>query len=284
MAEERMELAFLCGNKYNFRAMGEACLRQWQDRFRSRVFLHDFPRDYDALPLLARLKAQGLLREFAFIPDIGQVGSHYRALRSLRCSLLQEPMDLLIVDDDSAPMAQCLIDIARRKGAPVFSLEIPVPIWLVTFYQKKKEHSGSPGSSGSPPRRERITLREKVRRDGLRGLLLTLYRNLRSRTLSGLRDWMHYWLLSLLFLGKRFPRHPLERRGILQLATDRVDGAIVYSSLVQEALQHFFPKLRIAVAQHPLSGSCRCAPARGGASFSAGPCAPARGGASKKLL
>ena len=243
-----MKALWVWGNKYSFRSMGIPVLRQMNGWGQMDLVLLDFPQGDEIRPLLEELQSAGRIRSWALIPDNRRAVAHHRALSRISRKSKKEGFDLLLLDDDSVPMAQYFIRAARRVRASVIALQTVAPVKLLRAHAAKEVQQ----TKSSPLFSQRIQLSR------ISSQAQSAWRFLGNRLRGEWRVFLHYRLLPGLLTGRRFDRNELERKGLLQFASPRVDGAIVYSDSIREAFRHFFPELQVWVARHPLAGQCRC--------------------------
>ncbi len=262
-----VELVLVCGNKYSFRSLLVPVLRQVEGSQAVRLLLLDFPESYGILPVLDELQRQGVLRSFQMIPDSHHASwRHHRALAAAKRSLCELAPDLLVVTEDSAPMFQYLIHPLRRHGVPVVALQTVVPIQLIAAYEKAVGTTPAAPAGLSPAlwtRSGREAFFAKMvwsfgRWQRIRGRIRALGLSVKGKVKGWFLLWLNYRILPLFFLGRFLDPPPPGGRALSEFVSGKVDGAIVYSDKVKEALKLFFPRMNVWVARHPLSDRCRC--------------------------
>lgn len=251
----RIKLAIVCGNMYAFRSMFAPVVRQLSGMASIRLFLQEYPQNYDISALLEEFRGSGIVESYSFIPSDSNHWRHHRALQAIYRSLPREKLDLLIIDEDSQPMSRYLIDLARSKNAVVVGLQKEIPVRLLAACETARladESSPAPASPWRPRYQELLRrLNMLVRRPNF--VIAVLWQ--RSKHL--LRSRLNYWILPLLLVGRKLnvPEHHKITNGF---PSTQVDVTIVYAQQFKEALHQFFPRLNVTVAQHPLAQNCRC--------------------------
>lgn len=265
---DQIKIAMVCGNKYAFRSIYVPLIRQLGDGSSIRLYLADYPEDYNIDPLLKDLHDSGPVEETYMIPDGRHTFQHHLTLAREGKKLAGRPLDLLIVDADFTPMHQYLISAARAAGAKVVAIQKEPPTQLLALYARAT--SREPLEKREPTTVRPITAAfQRLIVGPHRPQTLTqLFQEAITRALTG---WRHAWrgwrtilnyrILPLVLIRQTFSRHPYEKNGTILFASSRVDAAVVYDEKIRRALRYFFPSMQVCTARHPLSAFCRCRPA-----------------------
>ena len=253
--KDRINLSIVCGNKYAFRSMYVPVVQQLSMMASIRLYLLDYPEDYDINTLLQELHGAGIVESYSIIPSGSHLWRHHRVLRDIYRSVSQEKLDLLIVDEDSTPLTRYFIDVARSKHAAIAGLQKETPVRLLAAFES--------GNSGIKSLQAPVNPWGSQYRKLLRSLNIAARRPLFAVTVlfqqckQLFRSRLNYWVLTLLMIGHKlqYPGHHKLTHGF---PSTQVDVTIVYAQQFKKALLHFFPWLVVTVAQHPLTQNCRC--------------------------
>jgi hypothetical protein len=222
-------------------------LRQLSQIASFQVYILDYPEDYEISPLLQELHDSGVEVAHAIIPSNSHHLRHHWALRAFHSSLTCGTLDMLILDEDFTPWSRYFLDAARSRNATVVGLQKEFPLNFLGAY----EHAiGSVSPKDALTKKLLRLLRQPYR-------IVAVLSGRYARLKRSFRIIVNYWLLPRIFLGKGLEAPgPLEAR--TGFVSTQVDAAIVYSITLKNALQFFFPRLNVKVAQHPLARNCRC--------------------------
>jgi len=250
----KLNVILFCGSKYSFRSVYVPALRELSAFAVSRVYLLDYPQDYEIESLLEELQASGTISSYTVIPNNRHRLRHHRALGDI-CRSLPGNLDLLIVDDVGMPVHKYFVHGTRERQSAVVILHNQVSHLLMAAYESAVSQNigpvrPSPLGNGNESVTNRLfgLVGKGIQRP--HRVLPAIYHRGRRAFWS----FVEYRLLPSLYLNWAF----LVSGAFGKISSTCADGIITYSEKVKQALQYFSPKANVIVAQHPLAGSCRC--------------------------